>query len=68
MLYEACIQYTLGDKKSWKGKIQIYEKGKAWVRDTEITGSMWSDRDFIFHGWKNRYFFRHNYLKKEKNK
>ncbi|VDD94756.1 unnamed protein product [Enterobius vermicularis] len=52
--YEACIQYLLGPKKSWPGKIKILGKPKGMTRDAPITKSLWGRRDFLIHGWKKK--------------
>ncbi|KAK6759482.1 hypothetical protein RB195_021206 [Necator americanus] len=50
--FEACIRQMLG-MHSNMGKIKIFKKGTAWVRDNWMTNSKWSpSRDFMMHNWK----------------
>ncbi|RCN28268.1 hypothetical protein ANCCAN_25990, partial [Ancylostoma caninum] len=50
--FEACIRHMLG-MHSKMGKIRIFKKGTAWVRDNWMTNTKWSpDRDFMMHNWK----------------
>ncbi|EPB74375.1 hypothetical protein ANCCEY_06549 [Ancylostoma ceylanicum] len=50
--FEACIRHMLG-MHGRMGKIRIYKKGTAWVRDNWMTNTKWSpDRDFMMHNWK----------------
>ncbi|KAI1703942.1 hypothetical protein DdX_14557 [Ditylenchus destructor] len=58
--FEACARNALGihrrifKSKSGDGKVKILSKGQAWARDSgEIVTSLWANRDFMFHGWKN---------------
>lgn len=55
--YEACAQHILGPEKSWPGRIKVYDKGKGWARDVWLTRSLWSPRDFILHGFQERWDF-----------
>lgn len=63
----ACTNYVYG--KNWTqetfgGRIAILKKfknkrGDGWVRDHgpeySFAGRKWSNRDFIGHGWKEKY-------------
>ncbi|XGW35224.1 hypothetical protein V3C99_018890 [Haemonchus contortus] len=50
--FEACIRAMLG-LYPVHGRIKIFKKGTAWVRDNWMTNSKWSpDRDFMLHNWK----------------
>uniref|UniRef100_A0A0M3IHN2 Glycosyltransferase n=1 Tax=Ascaris lumbricoides TaxID=6252 RepID=A0A0M3IHN2_ASCLU len=51
-VYEACARSALGGRKKWNAKLSILRKGTSWVRDSWLTNSMWSSRDFVLHGWK----------------
>uniref|UniRef100_A0A914VQU8 Uncharacterized protein n=1 Tax=Plectus sambesii TaxID=2011161 RepID=A0A914VQU8_9BILA len=51
-IYETCARFVLGANRLWDGQVKILPKGKAWARDGWLTGSMWSPRDFMFHGWQ----------------
>ncbi|VDM24205.1 unnamed protein product [Toxocara canis] len=53
-VYEACARSILGQRSKWPGQLSILPKGASWVRDTWLTNSMWSQRDFILHGWQLR--------------
>ncbi|CAD6196010.1 unnamed protein product [Caenorhabditis auriculariae] len=51
--YEVCMQRIL--KNNTIPEIVILPKGRhAWARDGWLTNSVWSDRDFIFHGWQKK--------------
>ncbi|KHJ99504.1 hypothetical protein OESDEN_00485 [Oesophagostomum dentatum] len=50
--FEACIRHMLG-MHSKMGKIKIFKKGTAWVRDNWMTNTKWSPKkDFMLHNWK----------------
>lgn len=49
--HEVCMQLYL--EKFAPPRIQILDKGRlAWSRDGWLTNSMWSHKDFMFHGWQ----------------
>uniref|UniRef100_A0A914D1J3 Uncharacterized protein n=1 Tax=Acrobeloides nanus TaxID=290746 RepID=A0A914D1J3_9BILA len=59
--WEACVRHELGgfDMDTYDNRVKIIKKGQqSWARDGWLTETKWSDRDFIFHGWKQRYFNR----------
>lgn len=52
-IYEVCIQDILKSQKI--DTISILPKGRfSWARDGWLTNSVWSDKDFIFHGWQKK--------------
>uniref|UniRef100_A0A915BLV5 Uncharacterized protein n=1 Tax=Parascaris univalens TaxID=6257 RepID=A0A915BLV5_PARUN len=51
-VYDACVRSALGGRKKWTAQVSILRKGTSWVRDSWLTNSMWSSRDFMLHGWK----------------
>ncbi|KAK6032483.1 hypothetical protein OSTOST_01340 [Ostertagia ostertagi] len=58
--FEACVRSMIGLNTNM-GKIKIYKKGTAWVRDNWMTNSKWSpDRDFMLHNWKIIQLRRYN--------
>ncbi|KAI1706307.1 hypothetical protein Ddc_15350 [Ditylenchus destructor] len=52
--YVACARYFLGiNTRSFGSHIKLIRRGDAWVRDgQDLATSLWSDRDFMFHCWK----------------
>ncbi|CAI5452206.1 unnamed protein product [Caenorhabditis angaria] len=52
-IYESCIRTMLGASTNF-GKIKIFRKAEGWVRDAWLTGGMWSQNDFMLHGWKTK--------------
>lgn len=51
--FEVCAQAVI--RNSSIPEIKILPKGRlAWARDGWLTNSMWSDTDFIFHGWQKK--------------
>ncbi|ETN75029.1 hypothetical protein NECAME_12551 [Necator americanus] len=47
-----CVRVALGSRRIWPGKIRLYRKAHAWVRDRWMTSDEWCDHDFMIHGWK----------------
>ncbi|EYC01161.1 hypothetical protein Y032_0110g201 [Ancylostoma ceylanicum] len=47
-----CVRLALGSKRIWPGKIRLYRRAHAWVRDRWMTYDKWCDQDFMFHGWQ----------------
>ncbi|CAI2301535.1 unnamed protein product [Caenorhabditis sp. 36 PRJEB53466] len=53
--FEVCAQQILKANREKMKEIRILEKGRfAWARDGWLTNSVWSDSDFIFHGWQKK--------------
>uniref|UniRef100_A0AC34RPZ2 Nucleotide-diphospho-sugar transferase domain-containing protein n=1 Tax=Panagrolaimus sp. JU765 TaxID=591449 RepID=A0AC34RPZ2_9BILA len=52
--YVGCTQYFLGKNYTKFLPIEIRSKYSSltWVRDGWLTNSVWSKKDFMFHGWK----------------
>ncbi|CAI5437414.1 unnamed protein product [Caenorhabditis angaria] len=51
--YEICCQNILNSTKM--EKVEILRKGRfSWARDGWLSNSLWSDQDFIVHGWQER--------------
>ncbi|MCP9264407.1 hypothetical protein DINM_022483 [Dirofilaria immitis] len=53
-IYVACVRNITNETAIWPSKVRILPKGEAWARDTWLTDSIWSERDFILHGWQKR--------------
>ncbi|KAK0394857.1 hypothetical protein QR680_000970 [Steinernema hermaphroditum] len=50
--YLLCVKMALGEQRLWPGKVRIYKRAHAWVRDAWLSSDDWTDIDFMFHGWK----------------
>ncbi|KAK0394854.1 hypothetical protein QR680_000969 [Steinernema hermaphroditum] len=50
--YLLCVKMALGEQRLWPGKLRIYKRAHAWVRDGWLTSNEWTDFDFMIHGWK----------------
>uniref|UniRef100_A0A914QFJ7 Nucleotide-diphospho-sugar transferase domain-containing protein n=1 Tax=Panagrolaimus davidi TaxID=227884 RepID=A0A914QFJ7_9BILA len=54
--YEACTKHALysNSVNFINNKVKILPKmdQQRWVRDTWLTDTKWSSKDFMFHGWK----------------
>lgn len=51
--YEVCAHQLI--KANRIPEIMILEKGRfSWARDGWLTNSVWSETDFIFHGWQKK--------------
>lgn len=52
--FEICTRYVLGDNSEYiNKKARIIRKGTwGWARDGWLTKTLFSSKDFIFHGWK----------------
>uniref|UniRef100_A0A915BWB2 Uncharacterized protein n=1 Tax=Parascaris univalens TaxID=6257 RepID=A0A915BWB2_PARUN len=51
-VYTACVRSALDGQRKWNAQVSILRKGTSWVRDAWLANSMWSNRDFMLHGWK----------------
>jgi hypothetical protein len=56
-VFEICVRHFI-EKQTVNGtfdggKVKIMGKGRGWFRDGGHTGSRFSSRDFMLHGWKN---------------
>ncbi|CAJ0601814.1 unnamed protein product [Cylicocyclus nassatus] len=47
-----CVRQALGVTKTWPGKVHIFRKFHAFVRDGWATNGYWCKADFMLHGWK----------------
>uniref|UniRef100_A0A7E4VB46 Glycosyltransferase family 6 protein n=1 Tax=Panagrellus redivivus TaxID=6233 RepID=A0A7E4VB46_PANRE len=53
--YVACARSILHDRLIFPGiSIRPKVSQRVWARDGWLTNSLWSDKDFIFHGWQTR--------------
>ncbi|CAL2029223.1 unnamed protein product [Caenorhabditis brenneri] len=51
--FEVCAQELIRNNSI--PEIKILPKGRlAWARDGWLTNSVWSETDFIFHGWQKK--------------
>lgn len=66
--FEACARFVIGSntghifkefnkKNNIIGRVQIFKKGKNWVRDGGHTKTQFCLNDFLFHNWKKSYNF-----------
>ncbi|CAJ0586639.1 unnamed protein product, partial [Mesorhabditis spiculigera] len=47
-----CAKTMFGANRFWPGKFKIQPKGQGFARDAFLTNQRFTDRDFLFHGWK----------------
>ncbi|CAJ0933895.1 unnamed protein product, partial [Mesorhabditis belari] len=47
-----CAKTMFGANRFWPGKFKILPKGQGFARDAFLTDQKFSDRDFLYHGWK----------------
>ena len=58
-VYEACCRAILGENRLWPDRVKLLARGEGWARDFGVTNHLWSNRDFMLHGWKEENFIEY---------
>ena len=58
-IYEACCRAILGENRLWPNRVKLLARGEGWARDCGVTNHLWSNRDFMLHGWKEENFIEY---------
>ncbi|VDD95873.1 unnamed protein product [Enterobius vermicularis] len=52
--FVVCVRFYLGATRIWPQRLKLLRRAHGFCRDWYNTGGLWTERDFLIHGWKSQ--------------